>query len=235
MEAPRNNQRLSIFDYPIEEEIVPVTTPVAEVKEDYVPRTNYTGMSFKKAFASARQAGLDIFLWNGKKYTTQLAEEVRRPNKVGAQIQSPRVREVSTTNEFQNFTPRQPEGNFTYTAPADASRPREEGKGAYGKMATDIGEAAIDMLLAGAGPSTAASKLFLNTKGAKYLPDAFNMVTEAEKMSKSYNPVIKLLKEQLINARTPAQVAKIKQQLSRAIDAEKAISEFGAYPKGLTF
>jgi hypothetical protein len=230
VEIPRNNKRLSIFDAPIEEEVTRASTPVVEVKEDYVPRTNYTGMSFKKAFSSARQAGLDIFTWNGKKYTTQLAEETKKPNKVGAQVsgKTPQYKSVQGTL-------REPRDDFLQTAEADASRPREEGSGAYGKMATDIGETAINMLLAGGAPSTAASKLLFNTKGAKYLPDAFQMLTEAEKMGKNFNPVIKLLREQLVNARTPAQVAKIKQQLQRAMEAQEAVSEFGAFSKGLTF
>ena len=36
-------------------------------------RMNYDGMSFNKAFASARRSGVGTFSWRGKQYTTDLA------------------------------------------------------------------------------------------------------------------------------------------------------------------
>lgn len=36
--------------------------------------------SFKEAFASARAAGVKTFMWNGKKYTTELASAPKAPN-----------------------------------------------------------------------------------------------------------------------------------------------------------
>ena len=57
----------------------PVTSSTADTSEagmqEAEPAENFKPTSFKDAFASARSAGGKTFMWQGKKYTTELASE----------------------------------------------------------------------------------------------------------------------------------------------------------------
>lgn len=56
-------------------------TPRAVKGSSAPSRANYDGMSFSKAFAAARRAGLGTFSWRGKQYTTELANGKKNRNK----------------------------------------------------------------------------------------------------------------------------------------------------------
>jgi len=232
-------------------------------------------LSFGKAFNIARKMGLEVFNWKGKPYTTKLREDVSNSNRSDtiSTTKVPISARYFPINKSNTITPQRKDtyidkneelgydGQPVYgnqllkdnIAEADASRPRLEGDGVYGKIANDMGDIAMNVLpLAGVGRSllsgvlpTTISKVLpkyinWNPKGAKYLPEVFNKVPLGEKMAEQvrnnhFNPVITELKQALINARSRKSMIKLAKSIKEAENAQQIINRFGAYPKGLEF
>ena len=170
----------------------------ANTLEDMSPKqvdpgvpTTYKG-KFRDAFANARANGLDVFSWfNPKKgryekYLTVLKGETKQNIKPKEVVKIP---ESGYSREATALP--MPEGDYRkvafsfdgpnlqdYTAVPDASRPRVEGDGAYGKLSGDMFEGSMNALTSMLIPKVLTGMLSSARGGTGFIDDMVNTITK---------------------------------------------------------